>query len=78
MLGIDLAFYQHCIDLKANAKPMKQQRYKMNPNYVKKAKEELDKLLQVGFIYLVDQVTWLSPIVIVPKKNSSLEYVWTT
>lgn len=45
----------------------------MNLNYAKKMKEELDKLLHVGFIYLIDQVTWLSPIAIVPKKNGSLQ-----
>ena len=44
----------------------------MNPNYAKHVKEELDKLLKVGFIYPVEAVTWLSPIVIVPKKNGKL------
>jgi hypothetical protein len=44
----------------------------MNPNYAKRVKEEIDKLLQVGFIYPVDKVTWLSPIVIVPKKNGAI------
>ena len=44
----------------------------MNPNYAKRVKEEIDKLLQVGFIYPVNKVTWLSPIVIVPNKNDTL------
>lgn len=44
----------------------------MNPNYAAKVKEEIDKLLKVGFIYLVDRVKWLSPIVIVPKENGKL------
>ena len=26
----------------------------------------------MGFIYLVDKVTWLSPIIVVPKKNGKL------
>ena len=72
MQGIDPTFYQHKIDLQKDAKPIQQQRYRMNPNYAKKVKEEIDKLLQVGFIYPVDKVTWLSPIVIVPKKNGAL------
>ena len=44
----------------------------MNPNFAKHVKEEIDKLLKVGFIYLVHQVTWLSPIVIVPKKSAKI------
>jgi len=44
----------------------------MNPNYAKEVKEDIDKLLQAGFIYLIDNVTWLILIVLVPKKNGSL------
>lgn len=45
MKGIDPTFYQHRIDLRKDAKPIQQQRYRMNPNYAKKVKEEIDKLL---------------------------------
>lgn len=38
-----------------------------------KVKEEIDKLLKIKFIYLVDKATWLSPIVIVLKKNKKLQ-----
>ena len=51
---------------------MAQCRYRMNPNYAVKVKEEIDKLLRVGFIRPVKQVTWLSPIVLVPKKNGKI------
>ena len=44
----------------------------MNPNYAKAVKEDLEKLLKAGFIEPVDQATWLSPIVVVPKKNDKL------
>ena len=44
----------------------------MNPNYVAKVKEEIDKLLRVGFIRSVKRVTWLSHIVVVPKKNENI------
>lgn len=72
MKGIDPSFYQHKINLKTDAVPVKQQRYRMNPNYAKQVKEELDKLLQVGFIKPVHEADWLSPIVVVPKKNGKL------
>jgi len=41
----------------------------MNPNYVAMVKQDLDKLLTAGFIALVEETTWLLPIVVVPKKN---------
>jgi len=44
----------------------------MNPNYTLRIRENLDKLLDVGFIYLIQTTRWLSPLVIVPKKNGRL------
>ena len=44
----------------------------MNPNYVAKVKEEIDKLLRVWFIRAVKKATWLSPIVVIPKKNGQI------
>ncbi len=44
----------------------------MNPNYVTIVKHDIDKQLVV-FIKLVEEVTWLSPIVVVLKKNKSLK-----
>jgi hypothetical protein len=45
----------------------------MNPHYALKMKENLDKLLDVGFIYPIETTKWLSPLVIVPKKNGKLQ-----
>ena len=44
----------------------------MNPNYAAKVKEEIDRLLRVGFIRLVKKATWISPIMVVPKKNGKI------
>ena len=44
----------------------------MNPNYAARVKKEIDKLLKVGFIHPVKQATWLSPILVVPKKNGKI------
>ncbi len=44
----------------------------MNPHYVAIVKQDLDKLLVVDFIEPIKQATWLSPIVVVPKKNGKL------
>jgi hypothetical protein len=46
--------------------------YRLNPNYATIVKQDIDKLLAIGFIQFVKEATWLSPIVIVPKKNGKL------
>ncbi|MCO5551528.1 hypothetical protein L7F22_005032 [Adiantum nelumboides] len=48
------------------------QRYKMNPNYAAKVKEEINALLKAGFIAEVESSDWLYPIVVVPKNNGKL------
>jgi hypothetical protein len=44
----------------------------MYPNYATVVKQDLDKLLMADFIELIEQMNWLSPIVVVPKKNKKL------
>jgi hypothetical protein len=56
----------------ANAQPINQRKYKMNPNYALKLKEDLNRLLDVEFIYPIETTQWLSPLVIIPKKNGKL------
>jgi hypothetical protein len=41
----------------------------MNPNLREILKEVLQKLLNAGFIYPISDSEWVSPLVIVPKKN---------
>ena len=53
-------------------KPVQERRYRLNPNYAIKVKEEINKLLKVGFIRSVKKETWLTPIVVVPKKNGKI------
>jgi hypothetical protein len=47
--------------------------YKLNPNYATTIKQNIDKLLAVGFIEFIKETTWLSPIIVVPKKNGKLK-----
>jgi len=44
----------------------------LNPKYSLLVKEEIEKLLEMGLIYLVPYSEWVSPIVIVPKKNGKI------
>jgi hypothetical protein len=46
----------------------------MNPNLKEIVKEELQKLLNVGFIYPISNSKWVSPLVIVPKKNGKWRF----
>ncbi len=46
---------------------------RLNPNYVAIVKQNIDKLLVACFIKLVEEATWLSPIVVVPKINGKLK-----
>ena len=41
----------------------------MNPTLKDIVKEELQKLLDAGFIYPIFDNEWVSPLVLVPKKN---------
>ena len=73
MKGFDPAFCQHQIDLHKHAKLVQQRRYRLNSNYPIKVKEEIDKLLKVRFIRPIKKATWLSPIVVMPKKNGKIQ-----
>ena len=42
------------------------------PNYTIKVKEEIHKVLKVRFIRAVKKATWLSLIMVVPKKNDKI------
>ena len=57
MKGLDPKFYRHQINLATDAKLVQQRRYRMNPNYATRVKEEIDKLLKIGFIRIV---CWMS------------------
>jgi len=70
--GIPWQITQHCMKFDTTIPTTYQTKYRMNPNYAIVVKQDLDKLLNVGFIDLVEEASWLSPIVIVPKKNNKL------
>ena len=58
--------------MREDAKPSKQRPYTYNENFANKIKEEIDKLLDAEFIYEIEHTEWVSPIVVVPKKNGKL------
>jgi hypothetical protein len=44
----------------------------MNPNYVVAVKHDIDKPLPTRFVQHVEEGTWLTPILVVPKKNGKI------
>ena len=70
--GVDPDICQHTIPMREDAKPSKQRPYTYNENFGNKIKEEIAKLLEAEFIYEIEHTEWVSPIVIVPKKNAKL------
>ena len=72
MKGVLPEVVQHTIPIRDDAKPVQQHPYDMNPKYEMIVKEEIDKLLNVGFIYEIEHTEWISPIVIVTKKNGKI------
>ncbi len=71
--GIPLKLARHIIELDTTIPPAHQAKYRLNPNYVIAVKQDIYKLLAIGFIHYVEEATWLSPLVIVPKKNGKLK-----
>jgi hypothetical protein len=45
----------------------------MNPNYVAIIKHNIDKLLIARFIQPIEEIIWLSPTVVVPKKDGKFK-----
>ncbi len=50
--------------------------YRLNLNYATIVKQDIDKLLVVRFIQYVEEATWLSPIVVIPKKKWQIENLY--
>jgi hypothetical protein len=68
----EVTMEQHKIELLPNAKPIRAKQGRWNPRYMTMVKEELDKLLEAGFIRHVETTEWVSPVVLALKKNGKL------
>jgi hypothetical protein len=68
MSGIDLDIVVHKINTYLEAKPIRQRLHQVHPRKVVAIKLEVEKLLKVGFIYLVALTDWASNLVPVNKK----------
>ena len=69
MVGIHLDTCTHHIYMEENVRPIRQPQRIMNPILKEIVKAELQNLLKVDVIYPISDNQWVSPLVVVPKKN---------
>lgn len=72
MPGLDRNLVEHQLPIKEGFRPFKQPSRRMSPEIVAKVKEEIERLLDAGFIKPIRYTDWLSNIVPVIKKNGKL------
>ncbi len=66
--GIPPKLAQHKIELVTSIPLAHQARYRFNPNYALAIKQDIDKLLVARFIQPLEEVTWLSPLVVLLRR----------
>ena len=72
MPGLDPNIVEHRIPLDPDAKPIKQKLRRIKPEWSLQVKEEIEKLLRVGFIRVIEYPEWLANIVTVSKSNGKV------
>jgi hypothetical protein len=69
LTGVSRDIIEHMLQVNPSARPRKQRLRKMSDEKVAAAKEEVQRLLDIGFIREVHYPSWLVNVVIVKKKN---------
>ena len=68
MLGIDPRIVEHEIKTYPHAKPVQQRLHAVNLRKAPMIKAEIERLLNVGFIYPISLMEWVSNPILVDKK----------
>ena len=69
MKGIHPSITSHRLNVLPTARPIRQKVRRFHPDRQKIIRNEIDKLLEAGFIREVDYPDWLANVVVVPKKE---------
>jgi hypothetical protein len=72
MSGLDPNMIIHHLSINIGVRPVKQKLRKMQPHIALLVKEQLKKLLDVGFIRSIDYAEWISNIVLVSKLDGNI------
>jgi hypothetical protein len=70
MPGLSRELIEHRLPIKSGFRPYKQGTQNFKPEIIERVKEEVDQLLQAGFIQPCRYADWVSNIVSVEKKNT--------
>jgi hypothetical protein len=73
MKGIKGPMGEMKIPLKPNVRLVKQIPYRLNPKYKEKVKIELDRMLEARIIEPVEELEWISPMVVQDKKIGEIK-----
>ncbi|RVW83151.1 Transposon Ty3-I Gag-Pol polyprotein [Vitis vinifera] len=69
MKGIHPSIASHRLNVLPTARPVRQRIRRFHPDRQKIIRDEIDKLLEAGFIREVEYLDWLANVVVVPKKK---------
>ena len=69
MKGLHPELCTHHIYTKDDCRPIRKPQRRMNRTLREVVEEEIQKLLAANFIYPISYSKWVSPLLIVPKKN---------
>nr|CAN80114.1 hypothetical protein VITISV_004221 [Vitis vinifera] len=69
MKGIHPSIVSHRLNILPTARPVRQRVRRFHPDRQKVIKDEIDKLLEAGFVREVEYPNWLANVVVVPKKE---------
>jgi len=72
MLGLDPKVAVHNLAIRKGVSPKKQPPWHFRPQLIPEIEQEVNKLIDVGFIREVKYPTWIANIVPVRKKNNQL------
>jgi hypothetical protein len=69
--GLSRELVEHRLPIKASFRPYKQGARNFKPEIIRRVKEEVDRLLQAGFIQPCRYADWVSNIIPVEKKKNT-------
>ena len=72
MPGLDPRVAMHRLNIRPDAKPVKQQQHQFRPNIMKAIEAEVHKLIACGFIREEQHPDWVVNIIPVLKKNGKI------
>src|SRR5206468_7342829 len=78
MLGVPREVTEHKIKVKPDNRPVRQKLHRFSPEKTAIIKDNLEKLLAVGFIREIHHPNWLANPIIVKKKGANGGCVSTT